>query len=136
MYSHKDYCENLLLEFFGVHKLNDLFKLEESTAAKLFGNPIEFYREIHSTSNFAIIKMSLPQRLKDNFNAEIQELIEVEVQINTKNAYKDILEEEHYTKYCEGLYSKKMKLMNSLSFQQALLEEYISYLPKEFYQNS
>lgn len=131
IYSHKDFCENLLVKLFGVQDYNELFRIRNSTAAKLLGNPIEFLREIRSISNFMIIKMSLPQRLNDNFNTDIQELIEVEVQINTKDDIKELFNEENYAKYCESLYSRKTELMNSLSFQQTQLEEYISYLPKE-----
>ena len=132
IYSHKDYCEDLLLKFFGVQKIQDLIKIEESTVTKLLGTPLELWREIRGISNFMIIKTSLPKRLKDNFNVEIQELIEVEVRINNKDNYKEIFEEEDFTKYCEKLYSRKSELMNSLSFQQKQLEEYMSYLPKEF----
>ena len=132
IYSHKDYCEDLLAELFGVRR-SALYKLENSTAAKLLGNPLGLLVDIDNASNFMIIKTSLPQGLKDSFNAEIQELIEVEVRIKTKEAKKEFLKDETYTKYCENLYSKKMKLMNSLSFEQILLEEYMSYLPKDFY---
>lgn len=130
IYSHREYCGNLLIKIFGVRKLNDLFRLENSAAVKLLGTPKEFLREISRTSIFMIIKMSLPQRLKDSFNSEIQELIEVEYQINSRESYKEILGES-YTKYCKDLFSEKTILMNSLAFHQNQLEEYMSCLPKD-----
>ena len=132
IYSHIDYCKNLLVKLFGVRKFSELVKIEDSTAVKLLGNPLEIFREISGISKYKIIELSLPQRLKDKFNEEIVELIEVEVKINNKDDYKEIFEEQ-FKEYCESLYSRKMKLMNSLSFQQKQLDEYISYLPKEFY---
>jgi len=127
---HSDYCEELLINYFGVEEIYEIFHLEDSLAKQLIGEPLELYREIYRTAMYYGIKISLPVELKMLFNEEIFELIEAELRLYKKEAHKDILKEK-YEMYCASLEEDKKMLMESLFIEQNLLDEYMSYVPKE-----
>lgn len=132
IYMHKDYCEELLINFFGVKNRRELLDIEGNTVAKsLLGEPIFILREIRKNSNYFGIRNQLPEHLKISFNEDLLQLIEVECGIYKKESFKDILDDEEYEEHCKYLSDRKKGLMENLLFEQHLLDEYMSYVPKE-----
>lgn len=135
--SHAEYCEELLVEFYHVKEYGDFFLPESispmgSISKEILGNPLDFIREIYKVSTAQIIKISLPQELREKLNDEIIELIKNEGNINKKDTYKDLMKEEHFKSFCKDLFDRKTKLMNNLSINQTELDEYMGYLPETF----
>ncbi|MFK5709835.1 hypothetical protein [Lysinibacillus boronitolerans] len=128
---HMEYCNRLLFEYFDVKEIYELINLKDSIAKQLLGEPLEVYKEIYNTARFHSIKCSLPSDLKEIFNDDIYSLIVVENNISNKEAHKEILDNEKYIELCERLENRKKMLMESLSIDQNLLDEYMSYVPKE-----
>lgn len=128
---HMEYCNRLLFEYFDVKEIYELINLKDSIAKQLLGEPLEVYKEIYNTARFHSIKCSLPSDLKELFNDDIYSLIVVENNISNKEAHKEILDNEKYIELCVRLENRKNMLMEQLSFTQHLLDEYMSYVPKE-----
>lgn len=130
---HLEYCYKLLQNYFNVKAKGELYNVQDGILTKILGKPLELLRTVRSKYNINTVKISLPNSLKENLTPTLIELILNEKSIDSKDEFKDILDDiGEFEEYCNRLEHTKTELMSKLSISQDTLDKYMSYLPDDF----
>lgn len=124
-------CEKLLLQCFNVNTIRDLLDLEGSYFTQFFGEPLEILRSINSKKADNIIRVSLLSNSIEHITPELISLIRNKLRFIKFSDAEDLLDKETIQKNTLDAQKQIDYLMSKLNISQDILNEYMSYLPKD-----
>ncbi|WP_431026701.1 hypothetical protein [Lysinibacillus sp. LZ02] len=129
---HLVYCQTLLMDYFDVNELVDLYDIEESLLLKYIGDPLVLLRTIQKKHNDNRIKLSLKSRTSQEIEASLVELIHLERRIVKQEQLQNFLSVDDFNNYTKQLQKTKTRMMSGLRITQERLDAFMGCLPADF----
>lgn len=129
---HMEYCRQLLLNYFEVDDIIELYDIEQSNLLKYIGDPLVLLRTIQKKHNDTRIKLSLQAMLAKPINETLVELIHVERRVLKQEHLRRFWEENQFTAYTKQLQQTKKRLMEATGISQEQLNLLMGQMPADF----
>lgn len=129
---HMEYCRQLLMDYFEVDDIIELYEIEQSNLLKYIGDPLVLLRTIQKKHNDNRIKLSLQAMLAKPINDTLVELIHVERRVLKQEHLRRFWEENQFTAYTKQLQQTKKRLMEVAGISQEQLNLLMGQMPADF----
>ncbi|MFF5995111.1 hypothetical protein AAGS61_10180 [Lysinibacillus sp. KU-BSD001] len=129
---HLNYCQKLLMDYFDVNELVNLYDIEESLLLKYIGDPLVLLRTIQKKHNDNRIKLSLNPLTLHEIDASLIELIHLERRVVKQEQLRNFLSADDFNSYTKQLQQTKARMMCVLDITQEQLNVFMGCLPADF----
>ena len=130
---HLEYCRKLLLAYFEVSELYDLYEIEESHLLKYIGDPLVLLRTIQKKHNDNRIRLSLAPHSPRQIDLALIELIHIERRVIKQAQLQQFWSREQFGSYTDQLQRTKRRLMMAAGISQEQLDIFIGHMPADFW---